>query len=147
MRHKGALSAVLVINVLAAACARPEALATPNVEVPVIKIDAGLTPRMSAEQVEAVALNEIHAMESMVGAAVRAPRIVTITATTNSGVEKLEPGSGHGDPPALGIQWLVRAEGTFTNNRTPPGANPMVAATGFFIIGDADGGIVGFGFP
>lgn len=145
----GALSAVLAVNVLASACAGPDTRATPllNVGDPVVTIEAGLTPRMTAEQVGMVALNQIHAMEIMVGAAVRPPRIVTVTATTRSGVEKLEAGSGHQEPPAPGIQWLVRAEGTFTNERTPPGANPMIAPTGYFIIGDDDGGVIGFGFP
>jgi hypothetical protein len=113
----------------------------------VIKIEGGLTPRMTVDEVEAAVLRQIHAMEEIAGTVVRPPAILSVTATTAAGVATLEPGSGQQEPPALGIQWLVRAEGTFTNNRTPPGGSPMIAATGFFIIDDATGLTIGFGFP
>ncbi len=149
MRRIAPFAVVVAVAVLAAACTGPGSASSPSLSPsgPVVTIEAGLTPRMTAEQVEAVALQQILRMESLVGAVVRPPGILAVTATTVAGVASLEPRSGHQEPPAPGIQWLVRAEGTFTNNRTPPGASPMVAATGFFVIGDADGGVIGFGFP
>ncbi len=112
---------------LTSACnAAPRTSPTP--EPPVVTIEAGITPRMTPAQVEAIVIARIHSMESMVGYVVRPARILTVTATA-------------------GIRWTVRAEGTFTTNRYPPGASPSVAATGYFGIDDADGSIVDFGYP
>jgi hypothetical protein len=149
VRRIGALSAVFAIAAVATSCGGPDSLATRSaaVDAPVITIEAGLTPRMTVEQLETAVLDRIHGMELQVGTAVRTARIVSVTATTSSGVEALEPGVGHPDPAPPGIQWLVRAEGTFTNNRVAPRGSPMVAATGFFVIDDADGGVIAFGFP
>jgi hypothetical protein len=114
---------------------------------PLVHIDGGITPRMTPDQVAATAIERIHAMEQTVGHAAKPPRILSMTATTAAGVARLEPNLGLGQPAAPGVQWLVRAEGTFTNIRTPPGAKPAVASSGYFVISDADGGVLGFGFP
>jgi hypothetical protein len=139
----------MVVAVALAACSRPGLGVAPSGPSgsPVVTIEAGLTPRMTPEEVEAVAIQQIHLMEGMVVAAVQPPKILAITATTASGVETLEPGSGHQAPPVPGIQWLVRAEGTFTNDRGPSGASQAIAPTGYFVIDDADGGVIGYGFP
>lgn len=113
---------------------------------PVVRIEPGVSPRMTPDQVGTVAVEQIHEMERAVGHVAKPARIISVTATTAAGVARLEPDSGQG-PPLAGVEWLVRAEGTFTNNRTPPGAEPMVATSGYFVISDADGGVVGFGFP
>jgi hypothetical protein len=69
-------------------------------------------------------------MEDWVGQVAKPPRIVSIQARA--------VGSG--------IQWTVRAEGTFTSGR--PRVSPVpVAASGYFVISDADGTVLGFGFP
>jgi hypothetical protein len=142
----GGVAIVLVMVVGLALRGSPTRPGAPS-GTSLITIEAGLAPRMAAEEVEALALRHIHLMEGMVGTVVRPARILSVTATTASGVATLEPKAGQQEPPAAGIQWLVRAEGTFTNSRTPPGASPMTAATGYFVLDDADGSIINFGFP
>lgn len=121
--------------------------AAPTLDPGVVVIEAGLTPRMRPDDVAAIAFRQIAAMESMAGRVVAAPRIWRLTATTAAGIVRLEPGAGQGDPMPEGINWLVRAEGTFTTNRGPVGGAAGVAASGFFIISDANGDILGFGYP
>jgi hypothetical protein len=67
--------------------------------------------------------------------------------TTGDRVDRFEPAAGRADPPDGQIVWVVRAEGTFTTRRGPPGAAPVIAASGFYVIADVDGGVTTFGFP
>jgi hypothetical protein len=113
---------------------------------PVVRIEEGVSPRMSPNEVSDLVIERLQAMEQAVGHAATPPRILSMTATTAAGIARLEPHAGQGQAPAPGIEWLVRAEGTFVNNRTPPVAEPMVATSGYFVISDADGSILGFGF-
>lgn len=74
-------------------------------------------------------------------------RVISMTATTAEGVVRRERSAGSGSSLGSGIVWLIRAEGTFTNSRTPPGVAAIVASSGYVIISDADGAILGSGFP
>lgn len=114
---------------------------------PVVRVEPGLLPRMTADQVAEVAVRQLRQMEKSAGRTAAPARVLSMTATTAEGVVRLEPAAGQDSLLTAGIVWLVRAEGTFTNNRTPPGAESLVAPSGYFIISDADGGIVGSGFP
>jgi hypothetical protein len=105
----------------------PATVRDPN---PAISIAAGITPRLTAAEVAELAVDRIHSMERTVGQVVKPPRVLAIRAT---GVEG-------------GIEWRVDAEGTFTSGR-PRVSPPPVAASGYFIISDADGMVIGFGFP
>jgi hypothetical protein len=124
---------------IAAGCALPPG--------PVVRIEEGVSPRLAPDEVANLVIERVHHMEQAVGRAATPARILSMTATTAAGIARLEPHAGQGQAPAPGVQWLVRAEGTFVNNRTPPGAEPMVATSGYFVISDADGSILGFGFP
>jgi hypothetical protein len=121
------LASIAAIASLSGACDATTPIESPTPEPPLVTIEAGITPRMTPEQVEAIVIAQIHSMEAMVGHVVRPARILTVTAVAG--------------------RWLVRAEGTFTTNRYPPGASPGVAATGHFTIDDADGGVIEFGYP
>ena len=114
---------------------------------PVVRIDEAVSPRLTPAQVADIAIGRIHEMEQVAGRAAKPARVLNITATTPAGVPRLEPRAGQGGAAVPGVLWLVRAEGTFTNSRTPPGAEPMVATSGYLVISDADGGILGLGFP
>jgi hypothetical protein len=114
---------------------------------PVVRIDEGISPRMTPDQVSTVVIDHIHEMEQTAGSVAKPARVVSMSATTATGVALLEPDSGQGQQPQPGIQWLVRAEGTFTNNRAPTDAARMISTTGYFVISDADGSTIGFGFP
>ena len=114
---------------------------------PVISVDPGLTPRLSPEQVAGIVFGQIESSERAVGRVVAPARIVRMTVTTSGAAGRVEPGTGSDVRMPNSIVWVVRAFGTFTNRRTPPGGEPGVAGSGFYVIADADGSILGFGFP
>jgi hypothetical protein len=99
---------------------------------PVVVVPPGLTPRMTPEQVSQQVIERIHEMEAQAGRVVATPKVLRIAATTRVGV---------------GIVWRVTAEGTFTTNHGPLGVAPPVAGSGHWVIADADGGVLEFGFP
>jgi hypothetical protein len=146
----GALAVVITVFVIAGPAAldrfsgQSRAEATPHVVIP-----AGLSPRLSPEDVAQEAMKRIHGMEQLTGEVATPARIVSISATTLGGLASKLPGRATADP-GLGdtaIVWFVTAEGTFVNNRTPPGAAPIVAVSGYFIVLDGDGSILDLGFP
>lgn len=146
---------IAVLVLIAAAClagcsadASPApATVTPVVDPAVVVIEPGLHPKMQPDQVAAIVLHDIANMEKTAGTVLAAPRILRITATTAGGVARLEPGSGVGDPMPAGIQWLVRAEGTFMSNRGPVNGAAGAAASGFYVIDDANGEVISWGYP
>ena len=86
---------------------------------------------MTATEVENLVLGWIHQNEALVGHALAPARIVSVSASGG---------------PAAGIVWAVEAEGTFTNNRLPPGASGLMTGTsGSYRILDADGSILEYG--
>lgn len=97
---------------------------------PEVSIAAGLTPRMRPEELAEQVIDRIHAMEREAGRVETPPRIIAVRA----------------EKAADGIEWRVDAEGTFTSPR--PRVTPLpVAPSGYFVISDADGSVLGFGFP
>ena len=105
---------------------------------PIVDIPPGLHPRLTVADVSAIAFRQIHGMESIAGRVLRPPRILRVTA--NRG--------GPAAPGFDGVTWIVVAEGTFATNRgRGPGPGIPAAPTGRFEISDADGGIIGMGFP
>jgi hypothetical protein len=143
---------LLLVMVFLAACAAPRPTPAPSTSLtnpspppsataspspatvpelsPAISIAAGLIPRLTPEEVAEQVVDRIHSMEREVGQIVKPPRILAIRATAAEG----------------GIVWRVEAEGTFTSGR-PRVSPPPVAASGYFVISDADGMVIGFGFP
>ena len=97
---------------------------------PEVSIAAGLVPRMRPEELAEQVIDRIHAMERQAGRVEMPPRIIAIRA----------------EKAAEGIEWRVDAEGTFTSRR-PRATPPPVAASGYFVISDADGSVLGFGYP
>lgn len=77
-------------------------------------------------------------------------RIVKMTVTTGADAVRYETRAGR--PPAnsrdaSAVVWVVRAEGAFVGLRIPPGADPIVSPTGYFIVDDATGEIIEMGMP
>jgi hypothetical protein len=66
---------------------------------------------------------------------------------TDAGVPDIEP---HAPRPAPGTEtgpvWVVRAHGKFVSLRGLR-ATPIVADTGYFLILDSDGSVLGMGMP
>jgi hypothetical protein len=78
------------------------------------------------------------------------PKVLKMTVLRMSDVASVESGAGapSADSPDAGtVVWAVRAEGTFVGLRVPPGAKPIVGSTGYFILDDATGEILGMGTP
>jgi hypothetical protein len=130
-RRFGALG---LVGLMLAACS-PTVVVPPG---PVLDIPEGLHPRLTVADVSAIVIGQIHSMETIAGRVLRPPRILRITANRGG---QAAPGF---DP----VTWIVKAEGTFATNRGGPSGGAIPAApTGQFEIADADGSILGFGFP
>jgi len=117
----------------AAEPARPAASPTSILATtPQISVQTGLEPRLTPDEVTAEVLKRIRVMERVAGHAVRPARILSIRASSG----------------AWGIQWEVRAEGTFIAWR--PGRRtdrPDPVGSGHFVISDSDGLVVEYGLP
>jgi hypothetical protein len=77
-------------------------------------------------------------------------RLDSIVATVLSDVSAYEPriGAPVDSPDASQIVWVARGEGTFLVTRTGrSGRPPWVGETGYLLIDDETGEIVGFGTP
>jgi hypothetical protein len=101
---------------------------------------------LTAAQVETVVLDRLTAMGTAVGAA----QISHMTVLPMSMLPTIEPGAGApapGSAEAGQVVWLVRASGRFVGMRVPPGAAPITASSGYFLVDDATGQTLGMGMP
>lgn len=98
---------------------------------PIVDVSPGLKPLMHPDEVADHAIYWIHVMEKQVGRVVTPAKVLRLSATSRPGV---------------GIVWRVTAEGTFTTDRGFA-VGPRVAASGYWVIADADGSVIEFGFP
>jgi hypothetical protein len=114
----------------------------------ILDLDLALTPRMTADEAVVVAMTSLAAMARGAANANLAtsvdPRIIKVSLRRASDARSVESSSA-GDPTAKGLVWIVRAEGTFLTNRGL--GPPRVWPSGYFIIDDATGGILGDGMP
>lgn len=106
----------------------------------------GVKPTMSADAVARVVTTQLEANEKLAGTRMATIQIVQMTATSADRIGVFEPQARDQAPPLTGTVWLVRARGTFFN---PAAVDPasMVVGSGYFIVADADGSIVGSGAP
>ena len=94
-------------------------------------------------------LSKMGAAAQAVGAVPAQARLLSITAVRASDVKVVEPRAGapdvgSGDDEAI---WVVRATGSFVGLHVPPGDAPIVKQTGYLLIDDASGDVVGMGMP
>jgi hypothetical protein len=116
---------------------------------------AAIDVRRTPEEVTSIALALIERMEAQAeaidpGHATKPQRVLTVESTTRGEAAKVEPNIGvptEGTPEADRVVWVVRAEGTFVGDRVPPGKKPMIGTSGFIVIDDASGEIIGLGMP
>jgi hypothetical protein len=108
-------------------------------------IDDGVEPALSAARVAEIAFADLERMSGLVGASARHPiEDVRLHAVRNGDVEDYEPGSAFGD--GVGIVWIVRANATFVTARgRQPGL--IVRDSGYLLIQDGSGEIIGMGMP
>jgi hypothetical protein len=109
-------------------------------------IDSGLTPVLSSEHVAQIAFERLRGMATTPGVGEPKPiQNVSLHAVRESDVHKVEPNSPVGDS-VSGIVWVVRAEGTFVSAR---GRSPelIIADSGYLLVDDGSGQIIGMGMP
>jgi hypothetical protein len=98
-----------------------------------------LVTRMRPEDVEALVLERIHAMEEKATGALRPARVISML---------IVPPETHGMEPSMGPIWSVKAEGTFTSERPRPDGEVVgPSPTGSILIRDLDGAILRIDFP
>jgi hypothetical protein len=112
---------------------------------PTVSVQAGLAPKLDVSTVQAIAEQQLASMQTMAagGQTIAIQKISAVGADRVTGVEAAVPV----ETDATGIRWVVRATGTFVGQRVPPGNPPIVADTGYLIIDDATGEVVGMGMP
>jgi hypothetical protein len=128
------IGAVLVANSLAASAPR-------------VTIAQGVQPRLTSDAAIALAANQIALMARSLGAA-ETSQISSANAVRGGDLTSVEPGAGSPEGAAANaIFWIVRGRGTFVGRFSPSGTGPFVGATGYVIIDDATGEVVGMGLP
>src|SRR3990170_3562974 len=141
-----ATAAAVALGMLLAAVAIPQLTGVlgggPPLE-PTVSVQAGLTPRLDASTVQKIAEQHLASMQTMAagGQAIAVHEISAVGGDPMAGREPAPPVEAD----ASGIRWVVRATGTFVGQRVPPGNPPIVADTGYLIIDDATGEVVGMG--
>lgn len=104
------------------------------------------THELQAADVDRIVLDRLSAMggESIPGA------VTKMTVALMSDLPSIEPTAGspaEGSPDGDSTVWIVRASGSFVGLRVPPGAKPIAADSGYFLVDDKTGEIVGMGMP
>jgi len=104
-----------------------------------VDVPPGLSVRMSPEDVARVA-------ESALGPNARVLRMSAVAHIRDvSTVENFgKPGRAF---PDVGPVWVVRGDGQFIGHYGPPGAPPPTSRTGFYVVADRTGQIIGMGMP
>jgi hypothetical protein len=136
--------ALVVAGALVAVALAANSIAAPS---PTISIASGVEPRLTPTEAIAIAQNDIALMARSVGAA-ESSTVLKATAARGADVDSVEPGAGTAEgEQAESVYWVVRARGTFVGARGPAGSSDRVAATGYIVIDDATGDVVGMGLP
>lgn len=133
---------VVLCAVLLAPMLTPAATASFSESVP-----PGLATRMSANDAAEIALALMKKMETnRVGTGPTKPtRIISVMAATGPEVGSIEPRAG-GTAADNSVVWVVRGEGTFIAARGRT-TEIRLFSSGYIIIDDATGDILGMGMP
>jgi hypothetical protein len=131
---------LVVFTLAVVACSAPGAVPS---------VDQGVTPRMEAAEVERIVVERFRSMQSWFEAAGRAVpdiEIQSMTVTTAGRIPDVEASGAVPDDPAA-VVWIVRARGPFVGLRVPAGQQPAFGESGYFVISDALGEVLGMGMP
>lgn len=114
-----------------------------------IDVPTGMTTRLAPDAVVQIALRDLERMQSRAQDPVSPIAVMSVRATTRGATQALEPNSiGTASASEVNdIVWVVRAQGTFVGERVLPGMSPIVSSTGYLLIDDATGSILGTGMP
>jgi len=105
-----------------------------------LRVADDVTPRLSPADVQAIVLSRIGADG----------RIATISVVaTRAAASVLERGAGSPLAPELdvGPVWVVRGTGRFVGRHTPLGVAEREAGSGFYMVDDRTGDVLGMGLP
>lgn len=113
-------------------------------------ISPDVTPRMTAGDVMKIANERLASMAGMAPSATAvSPSISTVRALRADQVQSIESQAGIEVGPSVDpgrAIWVVRATGTFVGLHTRQ-LEPIVFGSGFLLIDDSTGEIVGMGMP
>jgi hypothetical protein len=106
-------------------------------------------PHLQQAQVESLVLQRLGqiAKTTDTGTASTIRGMVALKASDLGSVEPDAGAAPAGSSAGDSVLWVVRATGTFVGDRVPPGAKPIVESTGYFVVDDSTGEIVGMGMP
>lgn len=122
---------------------------------PAASLPSGVVPTRAEADIREIATSDLNRMaESAQKMGLeQAPdglKIQSVSATRWIDVVTQESRAGApeiGSADALRIVWVVRGEGSFLVMRTPPGGEPFVGKSGYLLIDDETGTILGMGTP
>ena len=142
LRRSSHLAAAIAIAfALASAAAVTQATARSDQrESYTVRVAASLQPRL-----EPAAVAQI--VRSKLGPTAVIQRVVMVASDAEVSAVESNAGRRAGAPGAFGPVWVVRARGPFVGRHVPPGNPPVRSATGYFVISDATGNILGMGMP
>jgi hypothetical protein len=104
-----------------------------------VSIASGVEPRMTPAEAVAV-------VRERLGPAATVTSLRGLA--RGSDVARFEPAAGRPlGAENIGPVWLVRANGRFVGGHGPPGSAPVEADSGYYVVSDADGGVLGMGLP
>lgn len=123
--------------------------------IPAASLPSGVVPIRTEADIREIATSDLNRMaRSAQKMGVEQGRdllkIQSVAATRWSDVVAHESRAGApeiGSADASRIVWVVRAEGSFLVMRTPPGREPFVGKSGYLLIDDETGMILGMGTP
>lgn len=137
--------------------ASPPSSAPPTAASPyaAASLPIGVVPTRAEADIREIATSHLNRMAESahkmgLEQAADALNIQSIAATTWSEVgvhESRAAGPETGSADALRVVWVVRGEGSFRVMRTPPGREPFVGESGYLLIDDETGMILGMGTP
>lgn len=117
--------------------------------------DGAVRPARAEEDIREIAISHIERMAQSAASMGLEPapdglRIQSLAATAWRDVAMHEPRAAtlhEGSPEASRIVWVVRGDGSFLVTRVPRDREPFVGRSGYLLIDDATGMILGMGTP
>lgn len=145
------IAGLLILGVIAIAPDGPT-LGSPG-EASFRSVDrtSGRAHHQSFERIAPVARAQMEQMERIAGRQVAEPEVQEVILTTAAEVGRevdFDTNSSSADLESRDrLVRLVRARGTFVGQRIPPGVKPIESSSGFLVVDDDTGDVLGMGMP
>jgi hypothetical protein len=117
----------------------------------IVNAPDGLVLRVPAEEAAAIVSARLTQSAAENGID-HAANVISVSAVPAGRADLLEPNAGRaaeGEAALLGasVWWVVRAEGVFVPRHLPPGVEPRMTSSGYYIVDGNSGEIWGMGTP